>query len=589
MITNILKKVKDNKYFIGILLLFLVIKFGSLHINLWYETSAWIRETLEFITINQQLNLIPHIPFSLIIYKIRLFLANWDLIWIRLINVFFSLWLFFLIYRFAKLLYGEKVALISIFIYTISFYGFVWSNIQIDQDSIINPFLFLLSIYLYKKNGVFSIKNILIVWLSIWLLTTSRILLWVIVLWILFFDIFLSRVKFNKKDFFNSFFSFVKGYLPIFLTSISLSIIFIYVFYLFFPILVSTELNQYVHMFSWLGQRWWGQLITKLAFLSQVIIYSTPIVFSFIYLMKDFKKHQITILSSIFMLLYMYMWLNGWEPSRRLMSVISFMVIWFSYIVYENFQVKHYIKSLVIWVSIWLIFLLLNTNLDYWNLPLGLSDFLSDPLNKIYILTTTTASPLYLHTKVLLIWLLLPIFWFLFALLSKKIVFIRLFLTTTVSFNIFLISLYMFKLWQPDISYISQELKSYCFENCKIWENIYSDIPSKDTIMVWFLEKEIWNVFSFELNKETDTKIKQMRQKLIKLESVNLFTKNLTDMEIIKKQIKENWSWYVFLTNYLWERFNNKLINLLNKECFLKKEFMWNQYINWTIYYCKQI
>jgi len=76
MITNILKKVKDNKYFIGILLLFLVIKFGSLHINLWYETSAWIRETLEFITINQQLNLIPHIPFSLIIYKIRLFLAN---------------------------------------------------------------------------------------------------------------------------------------------------------------------------------------------------------------------------------------------------------------------------------------------------------------------------------------------------------------------------------------------------------------------------------------------------------------------------------------------------------------------------------
>ena len=576
--------VKTNYLFIIIFVLFLVIRIINFSNWLWYESFSEVAWISELISIKDCLfaNTFPHFPLSFILYKIWALFMWGTIIWVKTMHLILNILTFFLVYKTALLFYKDKkVANWSILLYTISFYAYAWNTMWIDQDLALNPLLFILSLYLYKKLDLTKFANIILLWLSCALLSSSRLILWVIVIWIIFIDIVINKI-FILKDFkFKSILKATWYFFEIFISYLVITVWLIYLMYLIFPDSVLAELVTYKKLFTWNSWYEWVTLLTRMSFLWQVFLYVSPLILAIIFLFKNFRKHQILLISTIIMIFYMLMWTSWWDPARWMMPILPILVIlwWCLCVEYVNKKNRYRIilpSILLIWLNYFL--------LDYSNLPLNVSDYLSDPLNKVFILTTSVFSPIYLNSKLvfLTVWLTVILFWF--ALISKKKIYKSIFIIFALWVNLFFVYTDIFQIKQPNISSISKEIRNFCLNNCSIDDKIYSDSITKHQPVFSLWDKYIWNYFSYKLDENVVEINYNLHKNPILLSWTNLFSQNYPALDYIDI-INNNWSGFVFFTHYFG---NNKEESVLsNNWCRTLKIFTWNVHeVYWIVYSC---
>lgn len=584
MIKKIGGFIKENKAFLIILGIFLLTRFIVFNNFYRYESSAWVRQIIEFITVNGQVfDTIPHFPLSVILYKIWWIIAHNTIIGVKSMHLLLNIITFFIIYKTSLLLYKDKkIANRSIIIYTISFYVYVWTSMGIDQDLFLNPLLFILTLYCYKKSTELSRWNIMQIAIFGSLLSISRPILGLIVLFIIFLDMFWNMLKqYWKHIKINNILNFIGHYIKVFLPYVIISGILCYVMYYLFPDPVTKSINVYKQIFTWTQEHSVSTLMNKLSFGWQLFIYTTPLILAIFLLLKNFWKHQIIIIASFVMFLYVYMWLNWWDPARRMMPIVPILTIWIWYMCSQYINKKNIIRI----ICIWGLMLLINSMINYQNLPLDIGDYLSDPLNRIFILTSTVFTPIYLSSKLVFFITLFSLFVFIGILLFKKKIWIKTLLIFWLWVNIFLVATDMFQIGQPNIQKISRKMYNFSYTNCKIWNKVYFDWISKDTVLIGIEDREIWQYFSFDWNEEKKQKIDSIVDNAIHIKNINLFTNYNFGKDDFFSKIKNNWSWYVFLTYYYGKK-DDLVTKTLDTNCDLKKVFTWNTYIKWFVYYC---
>lgn len=573
--------IKNNYVILTIFVLFLLIRLYNFGNIIWYETSSEILQIFQFITIKWQIfHIIPHFPLAVILYKIWA-LAAWNTImWVKAMHLLLNIITFFLVYKTALLFYNDKkVANWSILLYAISFYAYAWNTMWIDQDLAINPLLFLLTLYLYKKYSDFSLKGILLTVLSCSLLTISRPILWVIVMWIICLDMISNYIVKNKKNIKFSWIVWeVFRFLKLFIPYLIIWWLLCYLMFEFFPSPVIKALNTYKNLFSW-SWGWWS-LLTRIAFLGHVFMYTSPLILSIFFLFKKYSKHQIVIIASVIMILYMSMWLSWWDPARWMMPILPIFVIWWWYLCAEYLN-----KKSVIWIAITtiLIIVLNSVLLDYSKLPANITDYLSNIFDRIFLLQSTIFNPIFLDTK-LVFWIAwFSLIFFLLFILSKNKKLKSLFFIFSLWVNISLVSIHFFQIKQPHISDIWKQMYEFCTENCDWDKKIYSDQLTKDTVMLWLREKNIWSYFSLQPNNEIITISNKLLESPINLTGINLFAELLPASDMIGV-IEKKWPWFVFVTKYIG---NEKEFRLLDQKCGIISRFTWNvSEIYWILYMC---
>ncbi len=576
-----MKFFKNNYIFLIVLSLFLLTRIINFSDVIWYESSQRILQIMQFVTIKWQIfHLIPHFPLAVILYKIWALVVWNTIIWVKAMHLLLNIMTFFLVYKTALLFYNDKkVANWSVLLYTISFYAYAWNTMWIDQDLAINPLLFLLTLYLYKKYSDFPLKGTLLTVLSCSLLTISRPILWIIVMWIVCLDMISNYIVENKKNIKFSWimweiFSFLKLFIPYLIIWGVLC----YCMYKLFPSPVIKALNTYKNLFSWVWG-WWS-LLTRIAFLGHVFMYTSPLILSIFFLFKKYSKHQTVIIASVIMILYMCMGLSWWDPARWMMPVLPIFVIWWWYLCAEYVNKKN-----VIWiVMVAIIIIILNTVLlDYSKLPANITDYLSNIFDRIFVLESTIFNPIFLDTKLVFCIAWFSLVFFLLFILSKNKKLKSLFFIFSLWVNISLISIHFFQIKQPHISDIWKQMYEFCAENCDGDKKIYSDQLTKDTIMLWLREKNMWSYFSLQPGNEIVEISDKLLESPINLTGINLFTENLQKTDI-NEEIEKKWPWFVFITKYFG---NEKEFSVLNKKCEMVRKFTWNiSEIYWIVYMC---
>lgn len=581
MVKKIISFIKENKNFLIILGIFLLIRLIVIGNFYWYESNLTFTQITQFITIKGQIFTIPHFPLTTILYKIWWMIFNDTIIGIKSIHLLSSIITFFLIYKTSLLVYKDKkIANWAIIIYTVSFYAYAWSSMGIDQDLFVNPLFFILTLYLYKKTTTLSLYNIIKIAISWSLLTISRPILGLVVFFIIFLDMFGNIIKqYWKHIKIKDIIKYIWNYLKIFLPYLIIGGILCYLMYYLFPDPVTKSINNYINMFSWISE--WASLLTKLSFWWQLFIYTTPLILVIFLLIKNFWKHQLIIIASFVMFLYVYMWLNWWDPARRMMPVLPILMIGIWFICNQYINKKNIIQI----IGIGTIMLVINSMINYKNLPLDITDYLSNPLNKIFILTSTVFTPIYLNSKLVFFIAWFSLLCFLSILIFRKKIFIKALVIFGLWINIFLILTDMFQIWQPNIQKISKNIYNFCYENCKMWEKFYFDQISKDSVLLGIENREIWQYFTFEPNEEKKEKINKILKNAVYIKNINLFTNDEYGKEDFWQKIEKNWSWYVFLI-YYYGKENDKVTEILDKNCNLQKTFTKNNYVKWLIYYC---
>jgi hypothetical protein len=351
-----------------------------------------------------------------------------------------------------------------------------------------------------------------------------------------------------------------------------------YLMFKLFPSPVLKSLNTYKNMFMWVNS-WWS-LITRVAFLGHVFMYTSPLILSLVFLFKKYLKHQTVIISSLIMILYMSMWLSWWDPARWMMPILPIFVIGRWYLCSEYINKKNAIWIIIIAIII----VVFNTAfLNYNNLPININDYLSNMFNRVFLLQSTIFNPIFLDTK-LVFWIAwFSIVFFILFLLSRNTKIKALFFVFSLWVNVSLISIHLLQIKQPRISSIWKQMYEYCAENCNLDQKVYSDQLTKDTIMLWLRNKDIGSYFRLQPSIEIIETSNKLLKQPINLIWVNLFTECLPKWDIVDI-IKNNWSWFVFLTHYF---DNNEDIDLLNRECKIIKRFDWNiNEIYWIVYLC---
>lgn len=519
---------------------------------------------------------------AVILYKIWALVLWNTIVWVKAMHLFLNILTFFLIYKTAILFYNDKkVANQSVLLYTISFYAYAWNTMWIDQDLAINPLLFLLTLYLYKRYSDFSLKGILLTVLSCSLLTISRPILWVIVMWIIFIDMMLDYIiDTGKKIKFSWIVQSVLKYLKLFVPYLIVWWLLCYLIYRLFPSPVVKALNTYMNLFLWNSWSEWVSIMTRVSFLWQVFLYTSPLILSIVFLFKNFKKNQIVIISSVTMILYMCLWTSWWDPTRWMMPVLPIFVIGWWYLCSEFINKKNRYRIILPFV------LLLCFNyffLDYSSLPLNISDYLSDPLNKVFILTTTIFYPIYLDSKLIFLITWFSLLTLLLAIILKNKIYKFIFLIFSLWVNLFLVVTGLFHVKQPNIGSIWKQMYEFCAENCKLDQKIYTDQVSKDTIMLWLWDKNIWSFFDLTPATNVVEIVNNLLNNPINLTWTNLFTQNLEKWDIINI-IKHNWTWFAFLTHYFG---NINGFDVLYEKCEIVKKIDWRyDNIYGIIYLC---
>lgn len=574
--------IKNNNLLLIILTIFLITRIINFKNWMWYEWFSEVVWVTELISIwSWFINAFPHFPFAFILYKIWALLTWNTIIWVKAMHIFLNILTFLLIYKAALLFYNDKkVANWSVLLYTISFYAYAWNTMWIDQDLALNPLLFILSLYLYKKLDLSKFKNIILLWLSCALLSSSRLILWVIVIWIIFIDILINQIYSQWKFFkFKNFWQSLLHFLKLFVPYVLITSVLIYLMYIIFPDAVISELITYKKLFLW--NSWHeSNLLTRISFLWQVFLYVSPLILCIFPLFKNFKKHQLLLVSSAIMIMYMLVWTSGWDPARWMMPILPiFTILWWvvcsQYINKKNWW-------LIFLVALWLC--ILNfIYLDYSLLPINVNDYLVSPLNKVFILTTTIFAPIYLNSKLIfgIVWL--TIVFLLLAILWNNKISRYIFISFVLWVNMFLVVTDIFQIKQPHITDILVKMSEFCNDNCSIDDIIYADQFTKELAVMWLWNKYIWSYFAFNLENNVVEINDKLHNNPFLLSWINLFSQNFPISDYIGT-IKGNWPWFVFITHYFG---NEEEINVLNEKCNLVRIFKWNiDEIYWIVFWC---
>lgn len=575
--------IKENKSFLIILGVFLLTRFFVFNDFYRYESNAWTRQIIEFITIKGQIfNTIPHFPLAVILYKIGWIITHNALLGIKWIHLLLNIITFFIIYKTSLSLYKDKkIANRAIIIYTISFYAFASNSMGIDQDLFVNPLFFILTLYLYRKSTTLSLWNITKIAISWSLLTISRPILGLAVFFIIFLDMFWSTIRHYWKQIkIKNILQTIGQYIKVFLPYLLFAGAFGYLMYYLFPDPVIKSIHNYVLMFGW-SEIWAVWLLTKASFAGQLFIYTTPLILAIFLLIKNFWKHQIVIISSFMMFLYVYMWLSWWDPARWMMPILPILTIGIGYVCSQYITKKHILRI----IGVGVLMTIINSTINYQNLPLWVADYLASPLHKIFILTSTVFTPLYLSSKLVFLIAWFSIITFLSILILRKNWLIKTLLIFGLWINIFMITTFMFQINQPHIPKITKQMYDFCYKNCKLSDRLYFDRVSKDTVLIWIEDKEIGQYFSLQTNTEKQNKINTILWNIVHIKNINLFTNYDYWNTDFWQTIKNNWSWYVFLTYYFGKK-DDKITKTLDTNCTLKEIFTWNNYVKWLIYYC---
>gem|GEM_PF-4945153 len=83
--------------------------------------------------------------------------------------------------------------------------------------------------------------------------------------------------------------------------------------------------------------------------------------------------------------------------------------------------------------------------IDYTQIPLGMNDFLANPFNKIFILSTSVSRAIYVQPILLYMIFLLSTLSFILYVFLKKNLFIRFFILLLAGWNLFLIISHTFE------------------------------------------------------------------------------------------------------------------------------------------------
>ncbi|MFZ2150430.1 MAG: hypothetical protein WAZ75_00655 [Candidatus Absconditicoccaceae bacterium] len=473
----------------------------------------------------------------------------------------------------------KKIANWAILIYTISFYAYASNSMGIDQDLGINQLFFISTLYFYKKSNILSLGNILKIVVSNSLLTLSRPILGLIIFFIIFLDMFGNTiVKYGKEIKIKYILGMLLQYIKIFIPYLIIGGGLCYVLYYLLPDPIVKSINTYITLFNL--DKSGITFLTRLSFVGQIFMYITPLVLCIFLLVKDWSKNQLIIISSFVMFLYGYMGSSGGDPARRMMPILPILMIGIGYICNQYINKKN-----IIWVIVIAIVMLsINSNINYQTLPLNVNDYISDPLNKIFILASTIIRPIYLSSKLVFFIGGFSLLSFLSILIFKKNIFKIIFLIFGLGINIFLISTDILNIGQPDIPTISKKMYNFCYQNCKVGENIYTDYIS-DTVLLAVLNREVGPYFSTSVDQNIKDKNQIILNHFYNFKSINLFSDKKPIEDYRRDQIKKNGSGYVFLTYYFGKR-NDNILDILNKNCNLKEIFTGNNYVKGFAYYC---
>ena len=137
MISFISKK-KEFVLLVLIFILFLGLHLPGIHIPYHQDEYKWVEYSHPEIIPPGS---VPHPPLTELIYtKIGPLVGDNNF---RLIPFFFGVLNFFLLYYLVKIIFNKKTALLSVSLFTISFYSLLASLI-VDVDGAVMPFFFLL-------------------------------------------------------------------------------------------------------------------------------------------------------------------------------------------------------------------------------------------------------------------------------------------------------------------------------------------------------------------------------------------------------------------------------------------------------------
>jgi hypothetical protein len=370
-------------------------------------------------------------------------------------------------------------------------------------------------------------------------------------------------------------------FLKIFIPFLIITSWLIYLMYIVFPSSVSSELITYKKLFTWNSWYEWTTLLTRLSFLWQVFLYVSPLILAIGFLFKNFKKHQLLLISTIILVLYMLVWTSWWDPARWMMPVLPILVILWWYLCAEYVNKKNWY-----WVVLPLILLLCFNYLflNYSDLPLNVSDYLSNPLNKIFILTTSVFSPIYLNSKLVFSVVWFTLIFFLLTIISRNKIYKSIFIIFALWVNLFFVSTDVFQIKQPNISNINKEIRKFCLEYCSIDDTIYSDSITKHQPVYSLWDKYIWNYFSYELSDEIVNLNKKLYKNPVLLSGINLFSQNYQALNYVDF-IKTTWPWFVFITHYFG---NDVEIGVLKDKCEMIRKFKWTiDEIYWIAFKCE--
>lgn len=157
---KLLRNFKEKKLYILVLLFlaFILIRTFGLNIPFYADETRWAVVTE--MPFSDYMNLIPHPPISILLYKSISMLLGLSTFSIRLFSLIFGFLSLIMVYFIAKNNFGEKTALYSMIIMVSSFWS-VLASLQVDIDGSLLMFIFTLYIYYFIEYVKTKDKKIL--------------------------------------------------------------------------------------------------------------------------------------------------------------------------------------------------------------------------------------------------------------------------------------------------------------------------------------------------------------------------------------------------------------------------------------------
>jgi len=552
---EIKKLFKENVLLISIFILFIVTRFFNLNKYLWYNESAWAAEINLFNVFPYEHHYIPHMPGSLIFYKLFTSIFGLSTMSMRLVPIIFSISIFFLIYQFAKKYFNKDIALLSCFVYTVSFYAFI-SSIQVDMDGAILSFFISLTMFIFYDTSKIEksfFPGMFVLGILLTLITCIREISGIIILFILFLYYVFDAIM-NNKNILNVINFFIQS-----------GMVFLILFCSVLIYLYRNVPNLITKIFSFMTSINTEKSLINIMLVIYALMFIGILLIPLFFINYKKKKNLFFILwIGIFFVIFLGL-INIGDIARYLMPIIPAFCILFGIFMYD-LQEKNYLSDNILISSFTIMFIVLfiGNMIMSFNPPnnalMMLNKILLFDFNFKFLMTNSSMLPLYISFYSILIVISIICFCYILYLISKKIQIkktaINILLGCMFAYEIFLMYEFTTNLTQPNFSKIGFEMVDYYNNNLD--ENYFLNIDSPN-----------YDPSLFYLNKN--------KSSIHILSPFNDFTTN----DVYLKDFNLSSS-YVFFMNYL--NLPDEIISLEN--CTILKTFSDKNMVLGYIYKC---